>query len=77
MILVPGRVASALLCVVALALAFLRVAGHRSSFFQAVAHLFVGGLFGAWMHDRTAKPYLYLALGLTAVEVACFLLLPR
>lgn len=36
--------------IVALVLAVMRIAGHTSEAYQAVAHLFVGGLFAAgWM----------------------------
>jgi hypothetical protein len=64
------------LSIVATALAILRILGHRSLVFQAVAHLFVGGLVGAWLLSR-ARLYLILAASLTVVEVACFLLFGR
>jgi hypothetical protein len=56
-------------------LAALRIAGHKSPAFQAVAHIFVGGLFGAWAHGgKPARPYLWLAVLLSLVELACFLM---
>lgn len=60
------------LSIVSVALAALRIGGFTSSAFQAVAHLWVGGLVGAWLAgDRPSR--LWLALMLSAVEVACFL----
>lgn len=59
---------------VAVAVVALRILGLKSPSFQAVAHLYVGGLFGAWLEaGRPARPLLWLALLVTAVEVACFL----
>lgn len=69
-------------CVIAGAIGALRIAGVTHPIFQAVAHLFVGGLFGsavrhaseqAWFayafsKDRDAK----LAFALTVLEAACF-----
>lgn len=62
---------------VAVVLALLRMAGYASEFFQAIAHVFVGGLFAAWIADRRNRKYLYLGIGLTVVEVGCFLILGR
>jgi hypothetical protein len=61
---------------VALALGAIRVAGHTSPAFQAAAHLFVGVLFGAWFmgRERWNAWLLYLALALSVLELACFLL---
>ena len=42
-----------------------------SGSYQALAHLFVGGLIGAWMASKE-KWYGFLALGLTAVELVAF-----
>ena len=42
--------------------------------FKDFAHLFVGGLFGAWLATWERK-YLLLAVGLTVVEVVAFVLL--
>lgn len=54
------------------ALALIRAGGEKGQVFQAVAHLFVGGLFASYF--ATKRPiYLVLALSLSAVEVACFL----
>lgn len=44
--------------------------------YEAFAHLFVGGLLGAWLATRE-RPYLVIALALTAVEVLAFFTLPR
>jgi hypothetical protein len=76
------------LLIIALVLAALRVAGHTSEAYQAAAHLFVGGLLGAWLVNVACKRsrvcragrgnefaafYLGLAIALSIVEVACFL----
>jgi hypothetical protein len=42
--------------------------------YEAFAHLFVGGLFGAWMVSKL-KIYLILALIMSAGELAAFLIL--
>jgi hypothetical protein len=43
--------------------------------YQALAHVFVGGLVGAWLADRKANVELvYLAVVLSAVELGAFLL---
>lgn len=57
---------------VALVLAGIRIAGIKTVLFQAAAHLYVGGLFGAYFAGWR-QPYLWLALGLTLVETICFL----
>jgi FtsH-binding integral membrane protein len=70
--------------IVALLLAITRIAGHKSEAFQAVAHLFVGGLFAAgyveygftWTgigcdKGRAAKRKLWLAVALSLIELAC------
>jgi len=73
--------------VLALILGGMRVFGVTHVAFQAAAHLFVGGLFGGWLmnatnEDRIAagRPVkwwlLWLFLFMTALEVACFLLIP-
>lgn len=54
----------------------LRVAGVKSMFFQGVAHIFVGGLGGAWLVGRR-RLHAALFIGLTILEIACFLLLTR
>lgn len=40
--------------------------------YEAAAHLFVGGLIGAWFASRRRR-YLLLAVGLSAVELFAFL----
>lgn len=65
------------LVLAAAALGALRVAGHTGEAFQAVAHCFVGGLLGAWLAlrpTRAARLPLALAVALSALETACFLL---
>jgi hypothetical protein len=60
------------LLLIAVLVAGLRMAGAVNPAFQAAAHLFVGGLAGAWVVRR----YLRLAMlisGLFLVEVVCFL----
>jgi len=61
--------AQVLLWLIALALASLRIAGFTSLSFQASAHLFVGGLIGAWLVNRK-RSLLILAIALSVVEVA-------
>jgi FtsH-binding integral membrane protein len=75
-----------LIYVIAFVLAALRVAGHKSEAFQAVAHLFVGGLFAAgWVEygftwtgikcdgGKSAMRKIWLGVALSLVEVGCFL----
>lgn len=65
----------AILCAATLVVAGLRIAGLESPAFQASAHLFVGGLFGMWAEGgKSARPALWLALLLSGVELACFVL---
>jgi hypothetical protein len=54
-------------------LAAIRAVGVKHEAFQAVAHLWVGGLLGAWIATRSWF-YLRLALTLSAIEVVCFFL---
>jgi hypothetical protein len=49
--------------------------------YEAVAHLFIGGLCGAWLMTssggngaRDRALWVYVILGLSAIELACFLL---
>jgi hypothetical protein len=73
----------ALLLVAAAVLAGLRICGFQDQIFQAVAHLFVGGLFAAGYvqrmqardqrDQRSASRKLWLALWLSLVELVCFL----
>lgn len=79
---------TALKASVAVVLAAMRIAGQKSPTFQAVAHIYVTGLFVGWwlrfdlaetegQAERwapQARVNLALAVGLTVVEVACFLL---
>lgn len=58
-----------LIPVVCAALAALRIGGERGMFFQGVAHVFVGLLFGYAWGGRSRLAFVY-ALALTAVEVA-------
>lgn len=69
---------------IAIALAALRIAGHKSEAFQAVAHLFVGWLLAGWyfnsawgsrdgMAEDRSGLYLGLAIVLSIIEVACAL----
>jgi hypothetical protein len=53
-------------------LCVLRVHGEKSIFFQAVAHLYVAWLFAGAYYAKK-KCFLYLAIGLSAVETFCFL----
>jgi hypothetical protein len=55
-------------------LAVLRVAGIKHPAFQAVAHLWVGFLLGAWAAGYRLW-FLGLAVGLSVVEVVCFFVL--
>lgn len=62
-----------LLFSIAAGLGILRILGYVGAAFQAVAHLYVGGLFGAYF--AAPRPlYLALALALATLETACFLL---
>lgn len=47
----------------------LRVLGFKSLFFQGVAHVFVGYLFGRGLPDY--RPFLFLGIALTVLEVFC------
>lgn len=50
-----------------------RMTGDKSIIFQALAHVYVGGLFGAGLVSKDRKRlYLGLAIGLTVLEVICF-----
>lgn len=67
---------------IALTLAIVRIAGHKSPAFQAVSHIFVGWLMGAGIYQyrstwteggEEAMKKIWLAIGLSVVETACFL----
>lgn len=60
-----------LMVLTSVALAVGRIVGFHDPSFQAIAHLIVGGLFGAWLISRRSI-WFYLALGLTVVETVCF-----
>ena len=51
----------------------LRVYGEKSQFFQASAHLWIGFLVGSWWNGNN-KIAMWLAIGLTVLEVACFII---
>jgi hypothetical protein len=61
-----------LLCLLAGVFGGLRVLGNTSQAFQGFAHIYVGGLIGAWLVKRRPL-YGGLALGLSVLEVLCFL----
>lgn len=70
------------LIAIALVIAGLRIVGFTHESYQAAAHLFVGGLVGAWIVQRNATDLrnvllantnLFMAFALSVVEVACFL----
>lgn len=71
-----------LLVVATIILAALRIAGVTHEAYQAVAHLFVGGLFAAGYVDYSytwteggwsGMRLIYLGIALSVVEVACAL----
>ena len=60
-----------ILIMVTLAIGAARCGGYTDPAFQAVAHLFVGGLIGAWWAGREPVPAA-LAGWLTLVELTSF-----
>jgi uncharacterized membrane protein len=62
---------SAFIILPSAALALIRLSGHKSQAYQAVAHLWVGGLCGAWWIERTPM-LLHAIVVLSIVEVMCF-----
>lgn len=65
------------LLLIAAVIGTLRLFGHVvSPFFQAIAHLYVGGLYGAAMMQGTWRKngFLVFAVALTLVEIIAFLL---
>lgn len=62
-----------MLPVIALIIGILRIIGIKAAWFQAIAHLYVGGLFGSWWQSRDPIP-LVLAVSLSVLEVVCFLI---
>jgi hypothetical protein len=55
--------------IIAAALAAIRIAGHQSEAFQAVAHLYVGGLFTAAYIGRN-WPLFYIGVAISLIELA-------
>ena len=61
----------ALILIMSIILGALRIGGERGEIFQAVAHLWVGGLFvGGVLRSLS---YLWIAIALSLLELACFL----
>lgn len=63
--------------IIALILGGVRIAGITHVAFQAAAHVYVGGCFGAWFvlksRDRDrGRFYHAIGWGLSILEVACF-----
>lgn len=58
--------------ILAVMFGLLRVVGVVSPVYRDFAHIFVGFLYGTYAGGKD-KNYLWLALGLTAVEVVMFL----
>lgn len=63
-----------LILVTSVFLSGLRIFGEKGEVFQAAAHLFVGGLIGAWLVARRPL-HGWLVVVLSVIEIACFLLL--
>jgi hypothetical protein len=61
-----------LLILVSVLVGIPRVLGATHIAYQALAHLWVGGLFGAAFATRK-PPFLSCAIGLTLLEILCFL----
>lgn len=59
------------LAAVTVAVALLRILGVKHEAYQAAAHLFVGGLAGAWLIERE-RFYAVAFWLLCAVEIICF-----
>lgn len=64
--------------IVSALLAAIRIAGCIHEAFQAIAHLWVGGLCGAFMLGRYFQPSIrrlcgWLVVILSIIEVACFI----
>ncbi len=55
--------------IIASVLAAIRIAGHKSEVFQAVAHLYVGGLFTASYLKRDKRLF-YIGVGVSLIELA-------
>lgn len=70
---------NAALFFVGVVLGVIRATGHKTQFFQAMAHLYMGGLIAAWWIGRDTLPYYgwlplygWLVVVLSIVEVICF-----
>jgi hypothetical protein len=50
----------------------LRALGFRSQSYQAIAHIFVGGLIGSWIATRHSY-LLWLTIVLSILEIVCSL----
>ncbi len=70
------------LLIIAFILAAVRIAGHKSEAFQAVAHVFVSYLFTAAYYEyratwteggKAAMQKAYIAIGLSIVEIIAFI----
>ena len=61
------------LLILAVGFAAARIGGVKNKSYQAFAHLFTGGLAGAWLVGR-APVDAVLFVALCVVEVACFLI---
>ncbi len=70
------------LLIIAFILAIVRIAGHKSEAFQAIAHCFTGGLVASAFTEyrftwttggRNALQKFYIAIGLSIVEIVCFI----
>ncbi len=70
------------LLLIAVILAIVRIAGHKSEAFQACAHLYVSYLFTAAYYEyretwteggRKALTKAYIAIGLSIVEIIAFI----
>ena len=59
--------------IIAIVLGVLRIHGIKHEAFQAAAHLYVGGLLGAYFSGKN-KEFLWIAIGLSVLEVVCFFL---
>lgn len=60
------------LVLAAIAIASARVGGCKTQLFQAIAHLFLGGLVVDWRYGYKLAGQ--LALALSVVETVCFLI---
>ncbi len=61
----------ALILITSIILGALRIGGEKGEFFQAVAHIWVGGLFV--LGTLRSRSVLWIAIALSVLELACFL----